>query len=127
MKDVDGVFDYRVDAWSGRESTCRIRVYQIKDGHAVVIATELEENKGPSVTNSAEAWAREACTEYSLDPFKTYFFEHYDGGSYRGLSYDEEERYAAVSFEWFAGIAEKPKWTHATRADIEKLIGEKFD
>ncbi len=123
MKIVDGIFDYKVDSYSGRMSSCQLRVYQYMDEIAIVIATEITNNPGPSITNSAEAWATEAVAEYGLDPLKTHFIEHYDHRT-SALRDPEDTSYDFVGFEWHAGIAEKPKWKHATREEIEKLIGE---
>jgi hypothetical protein len=125
------MFDYRIDAFSNRLSSCYLRVYKLPDNVAVVIATELAENKGPSVTNSAEAWATEAVTEYGLDQRRTYFVEHYDARSYappRRLRDEDRETYDFVSFLWDGDRgACQPKWRPSTREEIEKLVGQSLE
>ena len=50
-KTLDTRFSYR--GCHGCESLCRLRVYEEPGKPAVVIATELEENPGTSITNMA--------------------------------------------------------------------------
>ena len=115
MNTVNGPFDYR-DPSFGNDSSCHLRVYQfLSAGIAVAIATELRENRGPSITNSAESLWREVVKEYDLDPEKTHFVEHY-----------RDDVYDFVSFDWIDGYPIKPNWRHGTKEEIEKLIGEKL-
>jgi hypothetical protein len=129
MMDVNGFFDYR-DPSYGNDSSCWLRVYRLPDDIAVVIATELAENKGPSVTNTAEAWARAAVEEYDLDPAKTHFFENYER-----TPTDRLETWDRVEFDWIGagdddevpwGYPTKARWTPASKKEIEKLIDEKL-
>lgn len=124
MKIVDDVFDYR-DPSYGRDSSCRLRVYEMNKvdmfEYNVVIATEISRNPGPSVTNTAEAWAAEVCTEYELDPKRTYFVEHYD---HRTNVDRDQETYDFIEFTWRGDRAESPKWRPGTKTEIEKLVGE---
>lgn len=130
MKIADGVFDYKVDQWSSRTSSCYVRVYELTDRMAVVVATEIAENHGPSITNSAEPLATEVVKEYDLEPERTCFVEHYDrraGGSYgASVAELEEETYDFVEFSWRDRIAHSAKWRHGSRAEVEKLIGVKL-
>jgi hypothetical protein len=121
MKDVDGFFDYS-DPSYGNDSSCHLRIYRMTDYVTVAIATELAENKGPSITNSSEALWREVVKEYDLDPEKTWFVEHYPGNS----EYDKYS-FSTVSFTWLGEYATKPQWKHITRQEIERLIGERLD
>ncbi len=119
MKDVHGFFDYR-DPNFGNDSSCFLRVYKIADGVTVAVATELADNKGPSITNSAETLWCEVVKEYGLDPTTTYFVEHYP---HRGT---EDETYDFVELHWYDDntLARHPKWRHVPRQEVEKLIGE---
>ncbi len=127
MKTVNGAFDYKVDAWSSRWSSCFLRVYQIADRIAVVVATELTENPGPSITNSAEALATEVVKEYSLDPERTYFVEHYDHRT-SAMRDPADSSYDFVEFTWQKDadrwLACCAKWKPSNKSEIEKLIGE---
>ena len=128
MKTVNGFFDYKVDNWSSRWSSTFLRVYSLADRVAVVIATEVADNPGPSITNSAEALATEVVKEYNLDPLRTYFVEHYDrrkDGSYGAKVSDlDKETYDFVEFSWTDRVACCAKWKPAAKDVIEKLIGE---
>lgn len=60
-----------------RGGTCRVRVFQPDDGdQPVVIASELPENEGMSVTNGADRIAAELMDQYEL-PAPFIFIEHY--------------------------------------------------
>ncbi len=114
MMEVNGVFDYNPDRWSGRMSTCHLRVYRLANNVAFAIATELAENRGPSITNSAEALATAVVREYDLDPDKTHFIEHYT---------HEPETYDLVSFTWKDGLACCATWKPTSKEVIEHSIG----
>ncbi len=124
MKIVDGRFEYEDERFPmGSDCACRLRVYALRDGRHVVIATELENSPGASVTNSAERWAEESVKEYGLSPVSTVFIEHYDrGGTSR--EFPDGHSFSTVSFRWSADRAEMPKWVHATREMVEVLIAE---
>ncbi len=130
MMTVRGPFDYNPDRWSNRMSSCYLRVYQLPNRIALVIATELAANMGPSITNSAEALATQVVREYGLDPEKTHFVEHYDrrkDGSYGAAVKEfDDESYDFVSFTWEDGRAGHAKWKPASKEIIEVLIGEKL-
>jgi hypothetical protein len=52
-------FEHHYHGMMAVRSVCRIRVYQLESGMTVVIATELPDNPGTSVTNWAEFLASE--------------------------------------------------------------------
>lgn len=129
MLTVNGPFDYNPDRWSGRMSSCHLRVYQLANKVAVVVATELASNMGPSITNSAEALATAVVSEYDLDPEKTHFIEHYDHDSGDVDSHAEPKKnqtYDLVIFRWEAGRACCASWKPTSPDIIEHLIGEKL-
>lgn len=132
MKTVNGAFNYKVDSWSSRWSCCFLRVYQVADRINVVIATELTENQGPSITNSAEALATEVVKEYDLDPERTYFVEHYDHRT-SALRDRADTTYDFVEFTWQKDretgrqLACCAKWKHAGKDAVEKLVGEEIE
>lgn len=70
----DYILDYQSNC--GAPSRCRIRVYEPQPGPTVIVATELPDNHGGSVTNTAErihflAWERAGM------PVAVVFIEHY--------------------------------------------------
>jgi len=107
-----------------------------------VIATDLDdENPGPSVTNAAEAIASQVCARYGLGPEHLIFVEHYDdrfpgvvngrlveGNSGSGsFGRENGESFDWVTFpqrrDWDFG---EPTWKHATKAQVEALLGQKL-
>jgi hypothetical protein len=113
--------------YSDAKSVCRLRVFTDPDRPAVVVASELAENPGTSVTNRAEVVASQACRDFQLDPESTLFLEHYGPFSYRGCPPGERERFCLVTFDatdpgrwpWFAG----PRFLHREPAAVAALVG----
>ena len=97
--------------------TCRLRIFEHAQnpGHAVVIATEVPSNPGPSVTNAAATIATQACARMALDPARLLFVEHYND--------QDGERFALVSFERDNMTLRRPKWSHTDKAKVEALTG----
>lgn len=126
MKMIDTVHDY--EGYSGCASKCRIRIYQDPERRPprVVIATEVPDNEGTSVTNMAEhlvaEWTRD---EQGGEPIETMWVEHYPeerSGSGRRVF---EETFAVVSLRrGRRGELTNPEWKYITRAEVERLIGE---
>ncbi len=113
----DGRFEYRTGGFAAR-SVCRLRVYESWAG-TILLASELADNPGPSITNSAEALATALAERYRLDAGHAVFIEHYDQASYRGLP--REPTYDAVSFTWAGGRATAPRWKRLGGADLDAL------
>jgi hypothetical protein len=51
-----------------------------ENGHHIVVFSELDENPGPSITNSIETAIDRAMKLYELAPGRTTFLEHYPVG-----------------------------------------------
>lgn len=96
-------------------STCHLRMVET-GGETVVIATELADNEGMSITNAYEWLASRITQEYELDPQRTRFIEHYSAASYVGGSIPDT--YDEVSFVWNGREAHNPQW--------RRLQGEKL-
>lgn len=68
-------FDYA--GLHGRPARCGLEIIELSDGRTVVIATELSDNPGVSVTNFAEELATIVCRMFLIDPRKMIWIEHY--------------------------------------------------
>ena len=68
-------FEYR--GFHGCQSFCKVEVIPVADGRTVVIATELADNPGTSVTNVAEYLASEICGRFSIQPDRLAWIETY--------------------------------------------------
>lgn len=119
----------------GCPSRCWLRIYEEPGRTPVVIASELEDNPGTSVTNAVERIAADVLRLYLRDrlgkavPF--FWYEHY---AYRhrwippGLDFDQvtfasytprPRGQAGLSWEELG----EPTWTPACRADLEAIVG----
>lgn len=76
---VAGTLQYHLPfkAENGAASVCGISLVTLKDGRAVATVSELAENKGSSVTNSAEIIAAALCTRHNLPLSHLVIIEHY--------------------------------------------------
>lgn len=76
-------------------SQCRLRIYYISVDMAVVIVTELEENPGKSITDSAKQLIHLVCYRFGLAPYKVMWIEHYPAGYLKEAeTYDRERKKA---------------------------------
>jgi len=80
-------FEYR--GLHGCRCVCSLEILALHDGRSAVIATELEDNPGTSITNVAEHLASEVCDRFGIDPDKLVWIEHY---GYAGASEGLQER-----------------------------------
>jgi hypothetical protein len=104
--------------WHGQPAHCWLRVYQDDDRTPVVIATEMPDNKGVSVTNYAEELASQVQRMFGFP--RLHWIEHYPP---RGkLKRDEE--FDLVEFQqepW--GEYCDPDWRPICKQDVEAIIG----
>lgn len=98
----------------------------------MVICTELTDNPGMSITNSAERIAGEVISAHKL-PVPLVWIEHYEDGT-RGTSEDPHtfdllvfESYEVEDLGHYAGEERKrigaPSWKALDRASVEALVG----
>jgi hypothetical protein len=117
----------------GRPAHCRVRIYLPKDIHdvPVVICSELPNNPGGSITNSAEVVAAGGIRANEL-PTPLVWIEHWAEESTEGQetfelvvfsSYEVVER-APYLGETRAWIGEAT-WKRLDRASVEVMVGGK--
>ena len=58
-------------------SACALEMLPQPDGRVVVIASELRDNPGTSVTNGAELLATQVCQRFCIAPERLVWIEHY--------------------------------------------------
>src|SRR5437660_656662 len=75
-------FEYR--GFHGRRGFCSLEIFPLLDGRTAVIATELKDNPGTSITNVAEHLASYVCDQLLIDPDKLMWIVHYGYGSTTG-------------------------------------------
>lgn len=102
---------YNYKGYGGCDSVCDIVIH-----NNIVIATELEDNKGTSITNIAEGLATQVCKEFNIDPEKLIWVEHY----FSSVAL-KQETFDIVEFTFLEnGECVKPKWRRSTEAEFEK-------
>jgi hypothetical protein len=104
-------------------SKCRLRIIEHGD-KTIVIATELPDNHGTSITNCAEYLATLVVRQYELFPDRLIWIEHYlerSFGKYDRLA----ESYDLVELDWDGErFATPPRWKRITPETVEQLIGQ---
>lgn len=136
MKREDTVYPYKGD-WE-HEAKCRVRIYELP-AYTVVIATELPDNPGTSVSNFAEYLATMICAQYEIRPERLKWIQHYPR---RGQHDQFPEEFDLVTFTFhpeappqeqpFWDIAYRqspaqfhftdPRWRRITMGEVEALI-----
>lgn len=94
------------------ETTCRLEILKLSDGHVMAIATELADNEGPSITNASDFFIPAVyaahLASYDLDDVE--FIEHYRSDlSYRNEA-SEWETYDRVLIENNSGQPSAIGW-----------------
>src|SRR4051812_45083933 len=101
-----------------QRATCQLQVLK-GERHTLVIATERNDNPGMSITNGAEELATQVVTDFSLDPLRTRFIEHYTPYSYEQKKNPHDtETYDEVIFTWQDKIASSPTWRRLQTQEI---------
>ena len=71
--------NFKFKGFHNCESCCGLEITHTDMG-VVVVVTEVEDNKGTSVTNAAEVLFQAVCERFSLNPDEVIFIEHYSAG-----------------------------------------------
>ncbi len=127
---TDYIHLFRGDA--GLPSQCRIRLYLPHDDTdaAVVVCSELANNRGTSVTNAAEQIAAEVISHFRL-PAPPVWIEHYPPEA--TTNGEEEETFDLVAFDDYVvrdAVRDKalrkeigqPNWKRLDRETVETLV-----
>lgn len=127
---VSQTHDYRhfYRGLHGSPSVCRIRVYRGSGDATLVIASELPDNPGTSITNVAEMLATEMEWRHCPDPGdRMIWIEHYPvREALRGMRADEH--FALVTFlRGDDGQLHSPRWQHIASDTLSTLLGQLVD
>ena len=68
---------YEFIGFHGCRSQCALEILRLRDGRTAVIATEVADNPGTSVTNAFELLATDVCAWFAIDPRRLVWIEHY--------------------------------------------------
>lgn len=94
---------------------CRVRI----SGNTV-IATELPDNPGMSITNAAASVAMQVCQYYEIPLARLIWIEHYPGEP------DHEETFDLVHFDFSDGLLSVERWQRLSINEAEQLFGERL-
>jgi hypothetical protein len=112
---------YRFRGFHGCDAWCALEILPASHGRTVVIATEVKDNPGTSITNSAEHVAHRVCMEFSIDPLRLVWIEHYGYPSPGDAAKRHPRTYDLVTFQVLpAGhdaMFTQPKWRPMTDLD----------
>src|SRR5439155_922893 len=68
---------YRYRGFHGCASWCKLEIINSKSELAIVIATEVKDNPGTSITNVCEDLVYRVCLEFEIDIHRFVWIEHY--------------------------------------------------
>ena len=86
---VDTIFTWYSETAKGN-CQCHLRIYKIAFDKAIIIASELPDNPGRSITDEALTLIHLVCYKFGLAPTKTMWVEHYPKGYFKDeATYDE--------------------------------------
>ena len=117
----DRLYLYR--GFHGCPSHCWLRIYTAP-GQTVVLATEVDDNPGTSITNMAAGLATEVVRAFGLPLDRLVWIEHYPD---RMVSAGRPRLPAAfdqVTFTHTAQGLQSPQWCRLSLAQVETLIGQ---
>lgn len=114
---------------NGHAVLCHLKVYKHSGStsqQVIVIATELAENPGQSITNCYERLAEMVTDAHGLKPEHTLWVEHYNADSYSGrpLERDEGDRYSLVQMGWDGSRFACARFAPLTAGQIDALVSE---
>jgi hypothetical protein len=104
-------------------SYCWLRVYTAID-QTVVIATEVEDNPGMSITNAVAALATEVARRFAIPLDGLTWIEHYPERIVEGGRLRIPEMLDQVSFMPGPAECARPEWRHLQKAEVEAMIGQ---
>jgi hypothetical protein len=136
MPAVDEVLDYSRFHWRTEIAPrARVRIYEPQPGPFVLIASTPDKDyQGYSITNGIEKIVAAAFEKWVWLTTDLAVIEHYPAW----VTWKDEESFDLVTFaRWgrtqFTSPARQcwapsePSWTPTSRAEVEKLVGEKVD
>lgn len=108
----------RYSHYDGRLTICRVEIYH-NERRAVVVLTNLRENRGPSIAEASELLATQVARRYHLPPAGTIWIEHFPEIARRGCIW-QRESYAQVCYTWAHGEPLGPRAMEPERTTRER-------
>ena len=121
----NGSFEYP-NLGSGT-TRCYLQVYYQSGEPLIAVATELPDNDGTSVTNAIERIADLIREQFRVAHEDLIVIEHYLERGHVGGRAEYSELFSRVQFKLRGGLYRHARWTHLARAELEALIGQRFE
>jgi hypothetical protein len=112
---------YHYTGFWGCEAKCHLRAYEESGESLTVIATELNDNPGTSITNMAEHLATRVQDELERTHERLTWIEHYPK---RGEGFILEENFSEVTFTATLRGYVHPQWRYMTVEEVEARVKE---
>ncbi len=112
---------FHFNGFRGCEPWCDVEIAEVSDVCTVVVATEVDDNPGTSVTNMAEGLATAVCRLYRISPHKLVWYEHYPQGRFRCR--DTWDR-VYFDFDWDRAQFTHPRWQPSSRDKLDAFLQE---
>ena len=112
---------------NGSQVLCHLTLYHSCEDEPVqtiVVATEVAENDGQSITNCYEQLADIVTAAHRLEPAHTLWVEHYNSNSYAGkpLEPNEDDRYSLVQMSWDGQRFSQPRFAPLNESQLLGLL-----
>lgn len=104
------------------DSRCRIRIFRPHPEQIVVIASDLGEDSGTSITNCADSLATLIVRDFCLDPDLLLWIEHYP----RNREKYPQAEFSRVHITWNGRKATQVRWSPMSQQEAEALCGCKL-
>ena len=111
---------YEYKSQWGWDSKCGLEVLN-QQGFTLVIATELDDNPGVSVTNFAEHLATRVCRDFKIDPMKLVWVEHYPDAGKRPYFDPVHWDAATFTFNILQGHFHRPAWFWVPEPQLQAM------
>ena len=119
----DRLYLYR--GYHGCPSYCWLRIYTAPD-RTVVIATEVDDNPGTSMTNMAAHLATEVTPTFGLPLDALVWIEHYPARRVIGGHPRLPASFDLVTFTWTPLGLRAPQWRRVSKEQVEALMGQRL-
>ena len=109
---------YKYKGFRDCDSVCRLRIYRNDDKNSVlVVASELHDNPGTSITNMAESLATMVCRQYHISPHKLIWVEHYPRQRWGNQTFYR----LYFDFDWSRVRFTNPRWKRLDLWEVSEL------